>query len=72
MKLSEESYLVDLLGFIKEDEEPITDWEEGFMADQAERFADKGSEMWMSPAQMNIVRRVGSQRYGMVWEDYDD
>lgn len=72
LKLDQESFLVDLINHIKEDPDPINDWEEGFMADQAERFSKEKSDMWLSGKQMNIVRRIGKNKYGMDWDEYSD
>lgn len=72
MSLDQESWLVDLLEHYNSDPDPVSEWEEGFLCDIAERFKEEKSEMFMSGKMMNILRRIGANRYGMDWAEYED
>ena len=72
MKLDQESWIVDLLDHYEKDPDVTDEWETGFLCDIAERFVEEKAEMFVSGKMMNILRRIGSRRYGMDWQDYKD
>ena len=73
MKLSVESWLIDLIDHYNQDPDSVQEgFETNFLTDIAERFEKEKAEMFVSPKMMNILRRIGSQRYGMDWNEYRD
>ena len=73
MNTAEESWLVVLLDHYNQDPDAVPEgFETGFITDIAERFEKEGAEMFVSGRMMNIIRRIGQQRYGMDWEEYRD
>lgn len=73
MELSQESWIIDLLDHFDKDPDPVSQgFETDFLCDIAERFAEEKAEMFVSGKMMNILRRIGEQRYGMKWQEYRD
>lgn len=73
LKLDQESWLVDLIDHYTQDPDQVAEgFETDFLTDIAEKFENEGSEMFVSGRMMNILRRIGTQRYGMNWDQYTE
>ena len=71
MDLSHESWLVDLIDNHKKNPEQVPPgFEENFICDIAERFSTEGVEIFISHRMMKILVRIGEERYGMQWAEY--
>ncbi|MGI9493887.1 MAG: hypothetical protein ACR2QF_15935 [Geminicoccaceae bacterium] len=65
--------MIDLIDHYNNDPDTVPEgFETNFLTDIAERFKNEKSDMFVSPKMMNILRRIGSQRYGMNWDRYRD
>lgn len=73
MKHDQESWLVVLFDHFNKDPDVVSDgFETNFMTDVGERFSKEGVEMFVSPKMMNILKRIGTDRYDMDWNDYKE
>ena len=68
LNADQESYLNDILELFAADPTVCTSWECGFLNDQRERYDEEGPNMYLSPKQFGIVRRIGEQRYGVEFD----
>lgn len=73
MNLDKESWLRDLFDLYANDPDAVPEgFEEKFITDIAEKFEVDKSDIFISPKMWNILKRIGEQRYGMNWKEYQD
>lgn len=73
MNFDQFCWMIDHSHHFRSDEKVVArGFETSFMTDLCDRFEEEGAEMFMSHKMMNILWRIGRQRYGMVWSDYVD
>ena len=59
MRLPAEQYLSEVFDHIKKDDLRLSDWERGFMRDQAERYEQYSSDTWFSDKQWLVIMKIG-------------
>jgi hypothetical protein len=71
--LNQETFLLDLFYHRENDPDVIPfGFEANFIKDMDDRYGEEGVLMFMSGRMMNIIRRIGRERYGMEWVNYVD
>ena len=65
------SWLIDQLHHFDQDPGAVAfGFETDFLTDLSERFKEEGTQMFVSPRMMVILRRIGWYKFNMKWDDY--
>ena len=64
MNIEQKEYLESVVEAFKDDPGHASEWEQGFMADMAERFDKYGADTYVSAKQWKIITRV-AEKYGI-------
>ena len=66
-------WLIVLTGHFDEDPDVVSrGFEMDFLSDISKRFKEEGPCMYISGRMLNVLRRIGVNRYGLIWTFGDD
>lgn len=57
----ENDWVESLLQAVAADSGELSDWEKSFMGDQQSRYEQYGAEMFISPKQWGVLRRIANK-----------
>lgn len=58
LNVDQESWLADLLVAANENMKALSEWEQGFIADQQKRYDEYAADIRLSPKQIAVLERI--------------